>query len=81
MEDLYEDIEALYRQQLGAAVRSAREAQGLSLRSLALMSDVDFKYLSKLERGNANVTINVLVRLSSALGVKVSSLFAFELER
>ena len=78
MEDSFKNSEQWYRRQLGIAIKRAREAQGLSLRSLALMSNVDYKYLWRIEHGNANVTVNVLIKLGASLEKKVSEFFSFE---
>jgi transcriptional regulator with XRE-family HTH domain len=51
-------------------LRSAREAQGLSLRQIARMAEIDPAQLSRIERGQANPSINSLSRLARVLGLK-----------
>ncbi|MBS4873189.1 MULTISPECIES: helix-turn-helix domain-containing protein [Atopobium] len=70
--------ESQYRRLVGNAIRTARESQKLSLRDLAYMANIDYKYLWRAEHGEANITINVLYRLAKALDISVSSLFRFE---
>ena len=52
---------------LGRRVRSFRTGLGLSQESLAERSGISTKYLSDLERGEANVSIQVLERVASGL--------------
>lgn len=64
---------------LGAQIRKQRTAQQLSQDRLALMigSSMGKAYISRIERGKANVSITVLYRIANALGVKVSDLINF----
>lgn len=52
---------------IGACLRSIREQQGLTLESLAAQAGVTYQYLSSLERGQENFSIQVLERLAAAL--------------
>jgi transcriptional regulator with XRE-family HTH domain len=52
-----------------------REAQGLSLATLAERSGVSKSNISLIERGESSATATVLDKLSAALGVTVASLF------
>ena len=66
-----------HRTVLGGRIRSLREAQGLSQRKLALMADTNQTHLWQVETGRANVGIDLLYRLASALGVRVQDLIDF----
>jgi transcriptional regulator with XRE-family HTH domain len=59
-------------------LRSLRAARGLTQRHLADKADVTTTYISKLEAGGAAPGIDLLERLSIALGVKVSALLPAE---
>ncbi len=59
---------------LGDAVRQARLASGMTLRSLAERSGVSQRFLSDLERGKGNISIGRLVAISQALGVTLGRL-------
>ena len=59
----------------GGNVRKLRMQQGLTQERLADRVSLSSDYLSRLELGKENPTIDVLHRLSSALGVGISSLF------
>lgn len=64
---------------LGRRIRETREAQGLTQEKLALMigSSCGKSYVSKIELGKSNVSILILDRIASALGVKVRDLIDF----
>lgn len=59
---------------LGAAIRSARQAQGLSQEALAEVAGIDRSYMGGIERGEHNLAIMNLLKIADALGVKASSL-------
>ncbi len=57
-------------------LRRMRVAQGLAQELLAVDASVDRTYISRLERGLENPTVSVLERLSDALGVNITEMFA-----
>ncbi|MES2116823.1 MAG: helix-turn-helix transcriptional regulator [Pseudomonadota bacterium] len=59
---------------LGDALRQLRKERGMSQDALALQADVDRSYVGQIERGDNNVAVLTLIKLASALGVKVSEL-------
>jgi transcriptional regulator with XRE-family HTH domain len=63
---------------LGAALRSARRARGLSLAQVAAATDISRSLLSLIETGRNDVTIGRLIRLSELYGVHVSDLLSAE---
>jgi transcriptional regulator with XRE-family HTH domain len=54
---------------LGDAIRAIREEQGTSQERLALTAGIDRSYFSAIERGEFNVTLGVLLKVASGLGV------------
>ena len=54
---------------LGDAMRAIREEQGTSQERLALTAGIDRSYFSAIERGEFNVTLGVLLKVASGLGV------------
>jgi transcriptional regulator with XRE-family HTH domain len=50
-------------------LRTVRKAQGLSLAQVAERSGVDIGHLSRIERGQAGLSIDTLARLAKALGL------------
>lgn len=61
---------------LGTAVRRARQAEGLTLKSLAERSGLSPRFLSDLELGKGNISIGRLMQVGRALKVPVSELVA-----
>lgn len=62
---------------LGLKIRQARERRGVSQRQLALMTGTSRSYLWKIEAGAADIGIDVLIRLASALDMSVRELVDF----
>lgn len=60
----------------GAAVRRQRELLRLSQEALADRSGLDRTYISGVERGVRNPTLQVMQRLADALGSDLDVLFA-----
>ena len=61
---------------LGRAIRRLRQAIGLSQEALAHEANIDRSYVGGIERGEHNVAVVNLVKISKCLGVKLSDLFA-----
>lgn len=61
---------------LGAAIRRARSAKGLSQEALAVDADLDRSYMGGIERGEHNLTLMNLVKIAGALKVRASNLLA-----
>lgn len=59
---------------LGEAIRSMRSERGLSQEALAVDAELDRSYVGGIERGEHNLTVMNLNKISSALGVKMSAL-------
>jgi len=59
---------------LGLAVRDARKGHNFSQEELALIAGLDRSYLGGVERGEHNVALINLIKLSNALGLKLNDL-------
>lgn len=66
------DPDATFR---GAIIRRARKAQKMNLVNLAEKTGVSLSFLSQVERGIINPSINSLRRIALALGTPVSHFF------
>jgi transcriptional regulator with XRE-family HTH domain len=62
--------------ELGERLRAIRQLQRRTLKDIAGLARISESFLSQLERGRTNATIATLQRLSTALGIEVSDLFA-----
>lgn len=61
---------------LGAAIRAARQAKGLSQEALAEIAGIDRSYMGGIERGEHNLAIMNLLKIADALGVKASTILS-----
>jgi transcriptional regulator with XRE-family HTH domain len=61
---------------LGDELRRARQEKQMTQEQLSFAADVDRTYISELENNRKSPTIDVLLRLCKALGVKASKLIA-----
>lgn len=62
------------RVRVGLNLQNARRQRGLSQEELAHLASVHQTYLSGVERGKRNPTIEVLDRIAMALGVDIEHL-------
>lgn len=60
--------------QLGAAIRQARNARGLSLEDLAAKSRVHWTSISVIENGKRNPGWNVVANLATGLEMDIAEL-------
>jgi transcriptional regulator with XRE-family HTH domain len=60
---------------LGEKIRLLRSEKGWSQEKLALLADLDRTYISSIEKGERNVSIKVIEKISKAFQIEVSELF------
>ena len=65
---------------LGRRIRSLRRKNDYSQEQLAERANISGKYLGEVERGQANISIEVLDKIAAALRINVSDLLDFEHE-
>lgn len=61
---------------LGEAVRARRKALAMSQEALADYAGIDRSHMGKIERGERNVTLLNLVRITEAMHCKPSEMLA-----
>lgn len=61
---------------LGEELRKARMRAGLTQEELAFRADISRNYVSLLELGEKSPTVQVLLRICKALGVRASAVIA-----
>lgn len=66
------DANALIR--IGSQIRSLRHKKGISQEELADIAGVHRTYIGMVERGEKNITILTIIKISKALNVPVSHL-------
>ena len=62
---------------VGRNVRSYRELKGISQETLAFDADLHRTYVSGVERGVRNPTVQIVAKLTAALGVEPCKLLEF----
>lgn len=62
------------KQTSGEVMRNLRLERGMSQDELGLAAGVPRPYIGLIERGNRGLTLEMLFRLASALGVSVSTI-------
>lgn len=62
------------RKILGINVKKLREKVGLKKEKLSLILGFDNSYISKLEKGNVNITIDKISKIAEFFNVKVIDL-------
>jgi transcriptional regulator with XRE-family HTH domain len=63
------------KQKLGQRIKQLRKEQDLSQEALAYKAEVDRTYVTDVENGRRNVSIEILERLIAALEVSFSEFF------
>jgi transcriptional regulator with XRE-family HTH domain len=62
---------------IGKRIQELRKATGLSQEKLAEKADISSTYLSRIECGRENPTLDMLIKLASALEVEMWEMFDF----
>jgi len=66
---------------IGKRIKGARQAKGLSQEALSEKIGMSAKYLSSIERGKENPTLDTLIKLADALELETSELFNYQHEK
>ena len=61
-----------HRQIVGSNIRTCRTNAGMTLEELAEKAEMSWPYLSEVERGRENISLDKLARLAQALNVKLA---------
>lgn len=59
----------------GNKIKELRKEKGLSQEKLANLAEIDRTYLPTIEKGERNVSIEIIEKLAIALDVKIKDLF------
>lgn len=66
------------QEKLGKRIKQIRELKGLTQEDFEEVSGINARYLSALERGQKNVTVQILEKVAKTLNIEVLDLFYFE---
>lgn len=64
------------QEKLGKAIIQLRKLRGLAQEQFANEAEIDRRYMSDIENGKRNISIDVIERLANCLGINVSELFS-----
>jgi transcriptional regulator with XRE-family HTH domain len=64
----------LYRHALGEVLREERHAQGKTLRTISGTGRIALGYLSEIERGDKEISSEILAGVTEALGLQTSDI-------
>ena len=65
------------KQQIGARIKEIRTKRGITQDQLSELMEINPKYLSSIERGKENPTLNTLTNLARSLDVNLDEIFSF----
>lgn len=64
------------QEKLGKAIVQLRKEKGLSQEAFAYDAGIDRRYMSDIENGKRNISLDIIEHISQKLGLKISELFA-----
>ncbi len=65
---------------IGKRIKALREERGMSQEELSEKASISVKYLSAIERGKANPTLDIFSGLANVLKINLPNLFDYEVE-
>ena len=71
------DLQKEILSKFGGRLLSIRKSKKLSYRKIALSCDVDYSDISKIEKGEKNITLLTMVELAKGLDVPLKELMEF----
>ena len=63
------------KQRIGARTKQIRFKKGMTQQKLSERMEINSKYLSSIERGKENPTLNILIKLAESLEVHLNEIF------
>lgn len=63
------------KQLIGVRIKELRNKRGLTQEQLAEMMGINPKYISSIERGKENPTLDIFIKLSETMDVSIGNLF------
>ena len=63
------------KQMIGMRIAELRSSKGFTQEKLAGKMEISSKYLSSIERGKENPTLDTIIKLSESLGVNIEDIF------
>lgn len=65
---------------LGDRIKEIRTEQGMTQGTLSSKCDIDIRTIQRIEKGQQNITLNILFSLCQALDIKSDELIRYSIE-
>jgi len=65
------------KEMIGSRIKELRSRKGFTQEQLSERMNINSKYLSNIERGKENPTLNILINLAESLDVELADIFNF----
>lgn len=65
-------------EKLGQTIKTIRKRNNLSQQDLAELAEISYKYLGEIERGQVNLSVEILIKISNALHVDPAEILAMK---
>ena len=62
------------QKKIGENIKSLRNSKNISQEKLAELSNLDRTYVQSIEKGKRNISVEVLLKLSKGLNVKITEI-------
>jgi len=72
-----EETKQEFRKLFGEQINVLRNAKGLTYRKVAENCDLDYSYISKIAKGETNITLETVLELLKGLDAQPHELFNF----
>ncbi|MGM0836556.1 MAG: helix-turn-helix domain-containing protein [Bacillota bacterium] len=63
---------------VGENIRYFRKNKGITQEELGEMSDIQYTYIGGIERGERNISLETLEKITNSLGISLSEVFQFK---
>ena len=63
------------QEKVGKTIIKLRKEQGMSQETFAYESGIDRRYMSDIENGKRNISLDILERVADKLGIRLSEFF------
>ena len=68
----------MIKEKVGKRIKELRQQQGMSQEEFAFKCDLDITYITSLERGRRNVSLENLEKIAKAFNMTLSQFFDFK---
>ena len=73
-----EEIYEAHIKKIAIRFKELRKDSGLTQERLAEIANIDYKFYQKIEYGQRNITLKTILKISTALGIKLKDFFNFD---